>query len=96
MSGLFTNELLRRIAVWQKAQIVQGRSPDDWRSDDYGSLIHWDAYGDTRSAYGWQIDHILPSALGGSDDLRNLRALHHRRNASLGGLLSSMMDLHND
>jgi hypothetical protein len=51
------------------------------------NLLHFPSYGDRQSAHGWEIDHHpIPQALGGSDDIDNLRPLHCRSNAALGGL----------
>jgi hypothetical protein len=87
-TGLF--ELGQRYAVFLKAA-PHPASPD-WRVrlDDYGSEIHFGAYGDRASPYGWERDHILALALGGTDDLANLRPLRCRENAALGGLLSNL------
>ena len=84
-------EYFRKKAAWEKASSVTGRDPNFVRVDDYGSTIYWDEYGNRNSAFGWEIDHKLPSALGGSDSVGNLRALHWRNNAALGGQLAALM-----
>ena len=84
-------EELRKRAVWGRGKQISGRNSDEWRKDDFGNLLQFSAYGDTRSPYGWQIDHIVPVARGGTDDILNLRPLHWRKNASLGGLLSQAL-----
>ncbi|AVQ04196.1 HNH endonuclease [Caulobacter segnis] len=61
-----------------------------FRQDDFGNILAFDQFG-KRSEYGWEIDHIHPVALGGSDAPGNLRALHWRSNRSLGGLLGNEM-----
>lgn len=78
----------RKIAAWQKAHPQVGYDPAIYRKDDHGWWIKWADYGDRHSTYGWEIDHRRPTVLGGSDSIANLRALHWRNNASLGGLLS--------
>ena len=75
------------VAVWEKARPVAGRDPFWIRQDVHGNEIHRAAYGDSSSKYGWQTDHIRPKALGGSDDISNLRPVSCRSNAKLGALL---------
>jgi|APSaa5957512535_1039671.scaffolds.fasta_scaffold68823_2 hypothetical protein len=79
---------VEKITAWQRARTVLGRDPNLVRMDDFGSYIVWSEYGNRQSEYGWEVDHIRPTALGGPDILGNLRALNWRNNASLGGLLS--------
>ncbi|MDE6695787.1 MAG: HNH endonuclease [Muribaculaceae bacterium] len=68
--------------VWDKGSVVNGYNPFKWRIDQYGTLICWSYYGDRRSKYGWEIDHIKPISKNGSDCLCNLRPLHWHNNAS--------------
>jgi hypothetical protein len=89
----------RKREVWAKGALVIQSSPngavyidpDTWRYDAFGALIKWADYGDRQSRYGWEIDHTIPVALGGSDALANLRPLHFLNNASLGGGLGAAM-----
>lgn len=70
-----------KIAVWQKARIVPGLDPAEWRMDACGTRIKWSAFGTTADGgFGWEIDHILPVAHGGTDDLGNLQALQWQNN----------------
>jgi 5-methylcytosine-specific restriction endonuclease McrA len=71
-------------AVWQKAQPVPGYNSTEFRKDTCGWWMLRSAYGSTDSEYGWEIDHIRPVALGGSDDLANLQPLHWKNNRSKG------------
>ncbi len=70
------------INVWQKAKIVLGQDPAMYRKDACGAWIQFSQYGNRNSDYGWEVDHIIPVAMNGSDDLRNLRPLHWKNNAA--------------
>ncbi len=91
MLGLGWNKFegeLGKLDAWSKAAPYQNLDPEEWRMDDYGKLIRYREYG-KYSDYGWQIDHITPTALGGTDLASNKRALHHTVNQRLGGLLGA-------
>lgn len=72
-------------AVWQKAAVIRGNDPDNFRKDACGAWIRWSAYGNTGE-YGWEIDHRKPVAAGGGDELTNLQPLHWRNNREKGDL----------
>ena len=78
----------RKQIAWENAYPALGHDPNHTRKDAFGWWIEWNAYGDRSSPWGWEIDHVRPTILGGSDHPSNLRALHWRNNATLGGLLS--------
>ena len=71
-------------AVWRKGQPIDGYSADEWRRDQCDHLLKYDDHGNTDSEYGWEVDHIVPTELGGSDDLDNLQPLYWRTNRQKG------------
>ena len=80
-------------AVWNKGQIIGTNNPAVYRKDECDAWIYRQDYGNRDSQYGWEIDHLKPVDLGGSDQLSNLRPLQWENNASrgaLGGLTCSV------
>ena len=71
-----------RIDVWLKGRRIPGEDPTLWRQDDAGNRIYFHDYGRRDSERGWEIDHIQPVHLGGSDRVANLRPLHWRANSA--------------
>jgi len=87
-----TEKEQRKLAVWAKGHIIPGYDSAIWRRDDYGRTIRYSDHGDRNSSHGWEQDHHpVPAALGGRDDVANLRPLHCINNASLGGLLGALL-----
>ena len=78
----------QKIDVWNKARIVQGYNSAYVRADVCGALIEWGSYGDTTSRCGWEIDHIIPKSLGGTDVITNLQPLQWQNNRAKGDGLS--------
>lgn len=71
-------------AVWRKAAVVPGYEAGIWRRDACGAIIRRSDYANRQSEYGWEIDHVVPVALGGRDDFSNLQPLNWRNNAKKG------------
>src|SRR5580704_537862 len=63
----------------------------EWGVDCDRRLVKLSDYGKS-TRYGWQIDHIQPKALGGSDLLMNKRPRHRDGNALAGGLLGNALN----
>ncbi len=74
-------------AAWEKGQVIPSLSPDAWRRDICDKAMKFSDYGDRYPIYGWEIDHIIPVAHEGSDDISNLQPLHWENNAAKGDQL---------
>ncbi len=70
-------------AAWRKGAIVPATNPDSRRRDTCGATIERVEYG-KETATGWEIDHIVPKARRGADDLANLQPLHWENNRHKG------------
>jgi hypothetical protein len=64
-------------AVWRKAR--HSPSLDGFRLDRFDGTMHRLEFG-WKTRFGWEIDHIVPVALGGTDDIKNLQPLHWQSN----------------
>lgn len=77
--GYRFNDIIKSL-VWKKGLTVPGYYPTMLRQDKYGALMLFEDYGRTDSRYGWEIDHIYPVSLGGTDNLSNLQPLNWQNN----------------
>ena len=67
-------------AVWQKGM------PEPYagfRKDVCGASMYRPNYG-KQEMWGWEIDHIKPVSMGGTDELSNLRPLQWENNRAKG------------
>ncbi len=65
--------------VWEKGKVIWGNDQNEWRMDECRAWMARHEYGNRRSQYGWEIDHICP---GGGDHLSNLRPLQWQNNVA--------------
>jgi hypothetical protein len=77
---------------WRPWIAWSATSPDPYAptcTDVRGNALSWVLYA-TQALHGWQVDHYpIAQCNGGRHVVGNLRALHWRVNASLGGLLGA-------
>ena len=82
----YLSEEERKVRSW--AKLPPHPTIPDAKIDCDGWIIFWNEHG-KHSPFGWQVDHIIPVALGGTDDTSNLRARHWYGNQSAGGRLGN-------
>src|SRR5258708_36347334 len=71
-------------ATWARTSPVSDQQLNSWefRKDSLGNLVRYADFGNRHSPFGWELDHILSRALGGSGDPENLQALHWKATAA--------------
>lgn len=82
----FTPERVQE--VWDKGRTIPRKDSDLYRRDSMDNELYRYAYG-KHGDMSWQVDHKVPVAKGGSDNLRNLQPLQSDANAEKGDKLVS-------
>ena len=70
--------------VWREGFVAEGYDSDLFRKDAAGAWISRSEYGNRESKFGWEIDYIYPTALGGDSSEENLRPMQWENNLSKG------------
>ena len=69
-------------AAWARTSPVGQSNGWEFRKDVLGNLVRYADYGNRHSPFGWELDFIVPSSLGGSTDPENLQVLHWKAGAA--------------
>jgi len=70
-------------AAWSRTSQVGGHNNAwEFRKDRLGNMVRWADYGNRKSPFGWELDHIEPKSVAGSTNPENLQALHWRATAA--------------
>ncbi len=72
------------LLVWEKGHPIGNLDPNIWCQDICGAKIKYSEHGNTNSEYGWEIDHIVPTAKGGATEEDNFQPLHWENNRKKG------------
>ena len=64
--------------IFAKGKVISGKPKSDWREDACGNTIARSEYGNEKSPYGWEVDHIYPNGGNGMSNLRPLKISENR------------------
>lgn len=70
--------------VWNKGIIIDGFDKNLIRKDSCGAWILRSEYGHRSNNFGWVIDHVYPTSMGGGDDIANIRPMQWENNEKKG------------
>lgn len=73
-----------KLKVWAKGKPIKDFDEKVWRHDACGKVMKYSEHGNMDSDYGWEIDHINPTAKGGANTWDNLQPLNWNVNRSKG------------
>ena len=69
-------------AAWSRTSPVGGHNNSwEFRKDRLGNMVRYADYGNRKSPFGWELDHI-ERGVGVANDPANLQALHWRATAA--------------
>ena len=78
---MYVSEELKKVVRLRTTQFQSMENEKKWfRKDQCWARINRFQYWDRESQYWWEIDHIIPVANLGSDNVSNLRILHRKNN----------------
>lgn len=75
-------EDLKRAAWARTSPVGEHANAWEFRKDPLGNLVRYADYGNRKSPFGWELDHIVPRLPEGTADTENLQALHWRATAA--------------
>ena len=73
-----------KLRVWALGRTIANFDSAIWRHDLCGKVMKYSEHGNSGSEHGWEIDHILPRALGGETTWENLEPLNWSTNRFKG------------